>query len=309
MFSKSGASTAPFLLVHGGAGPQDPTSAGTRNATQKLIEIARLAALALDGECALAAVGEALRAMEDDPQFNAGIGSALQADGGQRLTAALMDGHRQRFSGVISVSHVQNPSLIARHLQGRSTRVVGPPGNELVARELALAPHSLLTAARIERWLNQRSQPQGTALFAEDSDTVGCVAWDRQGKLAGGTSTGGRGNEIPGRVSDSATVAGNYASPFAALSCTGIGEQIVDDALAARIETRCRDGLDLLTASQRSLQEANQLGRAYGWIGIDHKGSWVAFTTTAMMTFAVVDCRGELIASSLDLVQEPHGLR
>src|SRR6185369_12145738 len=93
------------------------------------------------------------------------------------------------------------------------------------------------------------------ATFIKDRDptgdrsgTVGVVVLDQDGKLAAGTSTGGSAMNRPERVSDSATVAGNYASQFAAISCTGIGEEIVSDGVAVRLETRIRDGSSLESA-------------------------------------------------------------
>jgi L-asparaginase len=305
MFCLNGKSSSPFLIIHGGAGPLDPSSEATVLATRKLIAIAQTAAQQLsvkEANSRIEAVVSALTQLEDDPTFNAGVGSALQVDGSQRLTAAIMDGADQRFSGVISVSHVKNPSLIARHLQTKKSRVVTAPGHEMIARNLALPVQNLMTETRLQRWLSQRAVHSGDkAVIEEDCDTVGCIVMDHLQQLACGTSTGGRGSEIPGRVSDSGTVAGNYASPFAAISATGIGEQIVDDALAARLETRCRDGLDLVTASQRCFEEAKEKNREYGWIGLDCHGHWVAFTTTSMMTFAVVDIEGRVLASSLSI--------
>jgi L-asparaginase len=43
---------------------------------------------------------------------------------------------------------------------------------------------------------------------------------NQNGKIAAATSTGGKGFEVPGRISDS-TVAGNYANPFCGVSLTG----------------------------------------------------------------------------------------
>src|SRR5690606_36471374 len=85
--------------------------------------------------------------------------------------------------------------------------------------------------------------------------TVGCVALDKDGNIAAATSTGGKGFEIPGRVSDSPTVAGNYANSFAGISCTGIGEDIVSGGLAVKIATRVTDGLSLKEAVDRSFGE------------------------------------------------------
>ena len=86
--------------------------------------------------------------------------------------------------------------------------------------------------------------------------TVGVVALDRYGNIVAGTSTGGIGGEIPGRVSDSPTIAGNYANKFAGISATGIGEQIVNLGAAVKIATRVEDGMDLKSAVDKTIHDA-----------------------------------------------------
>lgn len=293
-----GISKGPLLLVHGGAGSQDPLGTDLADATVDVIALAQAAyAEMLKGGAPLAVVEHALRAMEDNPRFNAGYGSALQEDGQARVTASLMDGERQSFSAVLSLGYVRNPSVLARHLQSEDSRVVTYPGSELLARRLGLPVAELVTPKRRQNWLKKALAKDETVLSARSYDTVGCVVWDGK-SLAAGTSTGGRGFEIPGRVSDSGTVAGNYASSFAAISATGVGEEIVDDALCARLETRVRDGMSLEDASARCLAEARARGREYGWIACDPSGAWLAAHTTPAMTFAVIG-PGGVLASSL----------
>ena len=48
------------------------------------------------------------------PYLIAGTGSKTQHDGQIRMSAALMDGSKTRFSGVINIQNVQNPILIAK---------------------------------------------------------------------------------------------------------------------------------------------------------------------------------------------------
>jgi L-asparaginase len=98
-------------------------------------------------------------------------------------------------------------------------------------------------------------------------------------------------------MSDSATVAGTYCTAVLGCSATGTGEQIVDDALAARLETRCRDGLPLAEASQRCFAEARSRGRGYGWIALDRSGAWAICHTTPAMSFALVDASGPVALS------------
>lgn len=283
----------PLVLLHGGAGAEDPHGDWLTAATKDLITIGNESLNMVDKgkQTPVKAVVQALKGMEANPKFNAGLGSALQSDGQARLTAAIMDGAQQTFSGVISVSHVKHPSILAEYLQQQSSRVLTQPGCEMLARTLQLPIDNVITQKRLDRWY-QRAGEQ-----LKSYDTVGCVAWDGK-HMAAGTSTGGRGFEYPGRVSDSATVAGSYASAFAAISATGVGEEIVDDALAARIETRVRDGMSLVDACKKAYDEAQSLKRQYGWIACDAAGNWVAAFTTKAMTFAVLGPNNEVLKTS-----------
>jgi L-asparaginase len=131
--------------------------------------------------------------------------------------------------------------------------------------------------------------------------TIGVVALDRQGKITAGTSTGGKGLERIGRVSDSAMPAGNYANPQAGVSCTGIGEDIIDECLAAKVVIRVTDGFSLLEAMEKSITESYQNKRDLGAIAIDFTGAIVYGKTSEVLLAAYHN--GEIISDSLEL---PH---
>jgi L-asparaginase len=278
----AGKSQGQLVIVHGGA----PSHALGKEIAVRAAKSLHTIADACFGELTLHSLCEVvvsgLKALESDRQFNAGLGAAIQSDGEIRVSASVMDGVRQSFSAVINAQHVKQPSVMALALQTRRSRVVSQPGVQALAEELKLPKEDLATAERLEDW-RRRSVAGGF-------DTVGCVARNTAGQLAAGTSTGGRSFEFPGRVSDCATVAGNYASEVLAVSATGIGEEIVDDAVAARLETRCRDGMTLKDAAQRCFEEAVARKRNYGWIALHRNGDWVAAHTTPSMSFCV---RGE----------------
>ncbi len=267
----------PILLIHGGAGAL-PEAAILKLRQEALATIGTEVWAKLNqGLQAVEAVTLAVEKLEDCPLFNAGRGAVLQSDGLARLSASVMDGARQKFSGVMLATHLLHPSRLAAYLQSREESVVGPLGAQLIARELGIPPQSPLTPETIERWAKTLAQ-RGS--FPQDPGigTVGAVALDLNSRLAAATSTGGGSANFPERISDSATVAGNYASSYAAISCTGKGEQIVDDGLAVRLETRVRDGQSLILASRRTLEEA-RANRCYGWIGVDRAGNWVVACT------------------------------
>jgi len=288
-----GKASSPLIILHGGAGAEDQHSP-SEVLSETLVEVAEQALLHLrDGLDPLEVVTFCLRALERNERFNAGRGSVIQADGQVRVTAALMDGSAQCFSGVINATSVLHPSELARHLQGADARVLSFPGVDLLARQHAVAPADLYTSKRLNDWL-QRVQPQTGEPTLSQADTVGCVLLTGEQKLYAGTSTGGRSGVLPGRVSDAATVAGTYASAYAAISTTGEGEQIVDDGVACRLETRVRDGLTLADAAHRSYAEAQSRQRHYGWIALTCEGEWNIAYTTSKMSFAVLSTSGVL---------------
>lgn len=269
----------PKLIIHGGAGSSLQGKGGLEAVRKSLYQVIdEVYALLLKGASAQEAVVRGCQLLEDDPRFNAGTGSVLQSDGQIRMSAALMDGTLKRFSGVINVSRVKNPIDLAVFLQNASDHVLSDYGAAELARELQLPLYNPLTDQRLQEWLEDRkdnfkrsmanvvSEPAGTG-------TIGVVALDQNGQLVAGTSTGGKGFERIGRVSDSATPAGNYATDQAGVSCTGIGEDILDECLAAKIVTRVTDGQTLKAAFDKSFAEAHDRQRDFGAIGIDATGA------------------------------------
>lgn len=301
--------TGSLVLLHCGAGPMDPSRARNARATKKLIAIGQEGQrLLVEGVDPVTVASRCCEAMESDSAFNAGVGSALQGDGLPRLSAALMNGNDQTFSAVVNVSYLAHPTRLCLELQKRRTRVLTGPGAELLARELGLPVHSNLTERRARRWVEALAregfEPGAFERDTSDSsaDTVGCLVRSEDGTLVAASSTGGRGAEFPGRVSDTCTVAGTYASAYAAIAATGVGEQIVDDALAGRLETRVRDGMTLEEACGRCFDEARSRARAYGWVALTREELCVAHTTQSM-PFAALARHGDetvIVASSLD---------
>lgn len=269
---------SPRLLLHAGAGRALAPDHRAEVQAHLAALGARLSEELRQGAAALEVVTRAVRSMEDHPRMNAGTGSRLQVDGVARLSAALMDGDAERFSGVVNVEGLKNPILLAFALQEDEARVLAGKGARARARELGLEEGEVRTAERLAEW---RAAVDG------QTGTVGAVALDAQGRLAAATSTGGRGMEPVGRVSDSPTVAGTYANRHAAVSLTGVGEQIVDGALAARLVALVEAGLPLHEAGARLHAQMRRRGWQVGLIALDAQGgALVLHTTPAMSVWA-----------------------
>ena len=270
------------LIIHGGFFSESSTNHETKVAKQKALErIVKDSYAFLKTHSALETVVFAVSLLEDDELFNAGIGSQIQSDGKIRMSAAIMDGETQKMSGVINIEAVRNPVHVAQILMDYDDRVLGGSGAVAFARDHGFESFSTE--------IPQRKAEYEAKLKSLGTGTVGCVALDQNGKIAVATSTGGKGFEIPGRISDSATVAGNYANAFCGVSLTGVGEDIVSNATAAKIVTRVADGFSLQDAFTKTFSELKPYDGFAGAIAIDNQGNVFHQDSHPSMVFASFD--------------------
>ncbi|MBD3582869.1 isoaspartyl peptidase/L-asparaginase [Flavobacterium selenitireducens] len=270
------------IIIHGGFFSESSTNNETKVAKQQaLIRIAKASFEFLTHNSALETVVHAVSLLEDDELFNAGIGSQIQSDGKIRMSASIMDGDSKKMSGVINIENVKNPVQVAQLLLDSEDKVLGGEGATAFARKLGFDEFSTEIPQRRAEYEAKRT-PTGTG-------TVGCVALDQHGRIAVATSTGGKGFEIPGRISDSATVAGNYASERCGVSCTGVGEDIVSGAVAAKIVTRVTDGFSLSDAFAKTFDELLPFDGFAGAIAIDSEGNVFHQHSHPKMVFASFD--------------------
>jgi len=278
------------LIIHGGFFSESQTNQEIKKAKQEaLSEIVKLGHKHLQNHTALETAVYTVCLLEDCDLFNAGTGSQIQSDGKIRLSASLMDGKTLRFSGVINIEEVKNPICIAEKLQSFEDKVLSGKGAQNFARENGFDYYNPETPQR-------RKEYEKKLRDSIRLGTVGCVALDVYGNLAAATSTGGKGFEIPGRVSDSATIAGNYANAFAGVSCTGVGEDIVSGAVASSIVTRVTDGMPLSAASERTLDELKPIDGYAGIIGISASGEIYHADTYPYMVWASHDDEVEVFS-------------
>jgi beta-aspartyl-peptidase (threonine type) len=262
------------IIVHGGAGERhaddDPAKA-----EQGCLAAARAGHAILEqGGSALDAVVAAVCVLEDDPQFNAGRGSALNADGEVEMDASVMTGDLQA-GAVAAVKGLANPVRLARLVMERTKHVLlAADGAHRFALEQAVPfvdPESLITE-RARRRLASHG-------------TVGAVARDKQGRLAAATSTGGTTGKRPGRVGDTPLIGcGTYADDEAgACSCTGLGEAIIKVTLARAAVDRLRLGDEPNAAAAAVTATLRRAQGDGGLILIDAKGRFgLAFSTQRM---------------------------
>ncbi len=259
------------IAIQGGAGIMDRA---TTSAAQ-LAEYEAALGVALDaganvlagGGSALDAVQAAVRVLEDDPAFNAGVGAVLTRAGTVELDAAIMDGRDRSAGAATGLAHVRNPVRLARAVMEHSPHVMlSGAGAEEFARGHDIELVDPDWFATPERW-RQLQELKAKAFGWFDADlkygTVGAVARDCAGHLAAATSTGGLTGKRWGRIGDSPVVgAGTYADDRAcAVSATGAGEFFIRAGVAHEICARMRLlGEEAQAAADAVIAEVGALG-------------------------------------------------
>ena len=296
-FSEASLSNNPVLVVHGGAWaiPDDMVEAhlnGVRNAIN-----AGWSALQ-GGGSALDAVEAAVVVMENDEAFDAGRGSFLNREGKVQLDALIMDGNTLRAGGVGCVEHIANPIRAARKVLSESPHVYFvAEGAERFAKEHGIPlckNEDLIIPREVERLreFQDLTTSEGQELFAPEisHDTVGAVALDNSGNIAGATSTGGTLNKAPGRLGDSSLIGcGCYAdNQSAAVSLTGWGEPIMKLVLAKWTADRVASGnLPQWAAAEAMNYLKDRVSGHGGIIVLDSQGRFGLAHNTPRMAWAV----------------------
>lgn len=290
------------IVAHGGAGSGaglGEEQIAARKAAMKAAIVRGRDVLAKGG-AALDAVETVIRSLENDPQFNAGKGAVLNQKGGHELDASIMDGRTKQCGAVAGVTTVKNPISLARLVMTETRHVLlGGAGADKFAEEQGVErveQSYFRTDAAVRRWQQTQRVRKKSAASPDHKGTVGCVALDRNGNIAAGTSTGGLTNKKYGRIGDSPIVgAGTYAdNATCGVSCTGIGEQYIRNAIAYDISAQMKYAKrPLAEAVQHAMRETLNKGDG-GIIALDHQGKIVMDFTTGGMARAAADSSGKL---------------
>ncbi len=298
------------IVIHGGAGTilrKNMTPENEAVYKSKLEEAIRVGYNILkNGGSSLDAVQKTINILEDSPLFNAGKGAVFTNAETNEHDASIMDGKTLKAGASAGTTIVKNPINLARAIMDNSPHVMlSGKGAETFAQEqsLEIVDPNYFYTEKSYKALQRVKQIQKTAYYNEDTKdskfgTVGCVALDKQGNLAAGTSTGGMTNKRWGRIGDSPIIgAGTYANNnTCAVSCTGWGEYFVRGVVAYDISALMEyKGLSLKEAAYEVIQKKiPELGGDGGIISVDKYGNMTMEFNTAGMFRATMNDKGEL---------------
>ncbi|GAA3593630.1 isoaspartyl peptidase/L-asparaginase [Flavivirga amylovorans] len=307
------------IIIHGGAGTilrknMSPEKEVAYKATlEEAIKIGYN--ILKNGGSSLDAVQKTINVMENSPLFNAGKGAVFTNAGTNEHDASIMDGKTLNAGASTGTTIVKNPIDLARTIMDHSPHVMlSGNGANTFAKEqgLQLVPPDYFYTERRHKSLEKIKESEKieldhdekTACFYDDDiknskfGTVGCVALDKNGNLAAGTSTGGMTNKRWGRIGDSPIIgAGTYANNnTCAVSGTGWGEYFIRAMVAHDISAlMAYKNLSLQEASKEVIQnKLSNLGGTGGIIAVDKNGNMVTEFNTTGMYRATMNDKGEL---------------
>lgn len=221
------------------------------------------------GGSALDAVVSGATQCEDDPAVNSvGLGGLPDACGEVTLDASVMD-HAGRCGAVACLKRVQNAAQAARLVMERTPHVllVGEAATQFALAN-GMNEANLLTdeaRRRYEEWKQKQAQERKTS----GHDTLGILAIDSSGQLAGACTTSGLAFKLPGRVGDSPIIgAGLYVDgQVGAATATGQGEEMIKACGSYAIVDNLRRGMEPMAAITDVLER--HLRRRGGDFGAD----------------------------------------
>lgn len=308
------------IIVHGGAGgsPDDPA------ARQAVLDEA--ATSGVESTTTVDAVESAIRVLESDAKFNAGVGGAVQSDGIVRTDAGIMCSDRSA-GAACSMPGVEHAVSVARIVLEETPHVLvsGVHAVDLAA-DMGIETERELRTDDKRKQFEEASAPSGTPggqlgwireQFgsadeqagergdggskshtrsaespddAKNHDTVGAVAHDGD-RFAAATSTAGRSFALAGRVGDVPQIgSGFFCTPSGGASATGAGEDIARVTLSRRAVSHLESGLDAQTAADRAIEEFEDItGSGAGIIVLDESSVGSAYNTDLMQTSVALD--------------------
>ncbi len=248
-------------------------------ATAKAMEIIHAGGKPLD------AVIAGVNIVEEDPNdTSVGYGGLPNEDGEVELDASVMDGLTCRCGAVGALKFIKTPSKVAQLVMERTDHIflVGEGALKFALR-MGFKKEDLLTDNARKKWLEWKSKlSDKDNWLSEDMDgtpfgevirhygTINCLAIDKNGNIAGTTTTSGLSWKIPGRVGDSPIIgAGLYVdNEVGGAGSTGRGEANIKVCGAHTVVELMRQGktpeqacLETLERVVKTTKEKRLLGR------------------------------------------------
>ncbi|MFT3791373.1 MAG: N(4)-(beta-N-acetylglucosaminyl)-L-asparaginase [Rudaea sp.] len=264
------------------------------------------------GGSVLDAVEAGARVPEADPN-NHSVGRAGYPDRDGRLTldASIMDGNGD-CGAVAAIEHIAHPISVARRVMEKTPHVLLVGDGALqFALEQDFPKEDLLTPESEQAWkewlkkseykpsANSENKTYGAGKpgGAGNHDTLGLLAVDAQGRLAGACTTSGMAWKLHGRVGDSPIIgAGLYVdNEVGGATSTGVGEEVIRTAGSFLVVELMRQGRSPQQACEEAVKRIMRRRMKMdkdlqvGFLALSRAGEVGAYAIQKGFTYAVCD--------------------
>ncbi len=206
------------------------------------------------GRKAIDAVEKGINVAELAPEVHTvGYGCYPDRDGTITLDASIMD-DKGNCGAVTYLQNIKTPVSVARKVMEDSSHVMlSGEGALKFAIEQGFKEENLLTDFSKDSWEKWKSEKIDKPVDMHNHDTIGMLAIDNSGNLAGACSTGGMAFKQHGRIGDSPIIgAGLFVdNDIGAAAGTGYGEVIMKTVGSFAIVEQIRLGLSPQEACEK----------------------------------------------------------
>lgn len=251
----------------------------------------------VQGGSVLDAVERGVMVVESDPtNLSVGLGGLPDRDGIVTLDASIMSGDC-RAGSVCFIQGIAHPISLARMIMEQTPHVmlVGAGAERYASEHGITQSANTLTKQAREAWdawhVESKYKP---VINIENHDTIGIIALDVNGHMAGACTTSGVSFKIHGRVGDSPIIgAGLYVDDeVGAATCTGLGESVLRTLASFLAVERMRAGDSPQQACEAAikrivLKHANYKDFQVGILALDRNGSHGAYSIHKGFTYAL----------------------
>ncbi|TMU54398.1 isoaspartyl peptidase/L-asparaginase family protein [Flagellimonas algicola] len=246
-----------------------------QNASAKAWEVLSSSGSSLDAVEAGVMVEEA-----DTSNQTVGVGGRPDREGRVTLDACIMD-KDANCGAVLCMENIAHPISVARKVMEETPHVMlAGLGAELFAYEQGFEKTNLLTEQSKKEWEEwKKTSKYETIINIENHDTIGMLAIDENGDIAGACTTSGMGYKMAGRVGDSPIIgAGLFVdNEVGGAAATGVGEEVVRTVGSFLIVELMRQGKSPQEACEegvKRIMKKNEGRKDFqiGFIAVNKKG-------------------------------------
>lgn len=231
----------------------------------------------------------------DFRNLSVGLGGLPDREGHTTLDACIMDSNGMAGS-VMFLEHIKHPASVARRVMEKTPHVqmVGEGAYQFAIAEGF--PHDdFVSEEAIKAWKNWLKESQYKPIInIENHDTIGLLAMDQNGDLAGACTTSGLAYKMRGRVGDSPIIgAGLYVdNEYGAATSTGLGEAVVRTCGSFLVVELMRQGATPQQACEEAvirIQKRHQNFKDFqvGFLAVNKRGDIGAYAVQPGFTYAL----------------------